>query len=124
MVTVEIPNKSYRTVFIPQQIEKYSCDLLDADSQIGPSKIFHGMLKPFKSRNVPKTLFVEVSFTEILRSNDPCTAKFDGAEKKMETLMERGSWKNTCKDEVPHNANYPVGRVFWLLMIGVQKRKF
>lgn len=72
---------------------------------------FNVILKPFRSENHPRLPCVDVHLTEILSPNDPRTALFDSAKKKkIKVLIDRGTWKIICKDEVPNNASILGGR--------------
>lgn len=92
-------------------MKKYFHDLPETDAPIDPSEFFNDMFKPFRYENHPKPPCIDVHLTEILSPDDPRTALFnDAKQKEIKGLIDRGTWKLICKDEVLDNANILGGR--------------
>lgn len=102
--------KSKRThTFNKQDIKPYNRQ--PTNNAAEDLDILHCMMKTFRSSSNPKLEFYNVLLSEEIKPNDPRASLFNEAKvKEINGLIERGTWKIVCKDDVPTNANILGGR--------------
>ena len=109
LVTVLEQNKMERTFSI-QQIKPYN-RLTSSSDTLDSSEFLNEMLSPFQSGSSPKLPPRQTFMTEVIQYSDPRADKFvEAKKKKIQSLIDRKTWRVVLKRDVSVDANVLGGR--------------